>query len=408
MPDFVIGCVGKPSAGKSTFFNSVTDGNAKVGNYPFTTIEPNEGIGYYTTECPCKRFNVQCRPRYGSCINGRRKIPVKLLDVAGLIPGASEGHGLGNKFLDNLRLADIFLHILDVSGTTNEMGAATIGYNPELDHEWLKGEICSWIFQNIWSKWGSIAKKHQSTNSSVSQTLLNQLSGYGARLSLVEDVTDKLGLSDPVELKLWDKDMVNKMVELFVDHRFRFLLVLNKSDMETNETDKNILRLTEKYSDVVIASALAECFLKKMVQQEYIEYEDDEVFTYPERDNLKPLDEKLRRRINKIQDMVLFRHGSTGVNRAINRAVEMCGLIVAYPVKYLPTECGQRSSKIPFQECKLIKKETTVRQLAKLLHVDIDKNYGYAEGPNGLRIGEDELITDKNNIIKYVKNTVRP
>eukprot|EP00916_Digyalum_oweni_P013999 GHVL01022868.1.p1 GENE.GHVL01022868.1~~GHVL01022868.1.p1 ORF type:complete len:284 (+),score=36.92 GHVL01022868.1:60-911(+) len=283
MPDFVIGCVGKPSAGKSTFFNSVTDGNAKVGNYPFTTIEPNEGIGYYTTECPCKRFNVQCRPRYGSCINGRRKIPVKLLDVAGLIPGASEGHGLGNKFLDNLRLADIFLHILDVSGTTNEMGAATIGYNPELDHEWLKGEICSWIFQNIWSKWGSIAKKHQSTNSSVSQTLLNQLSGYGARLSLVEDVTDKLGLSDPVELKLWDKDMVNKMVELFVDHRFRFLLVLNKSDMETNETDKNILRLTEKYSDVVIASALAECFLKKMVQQEYIEYEDDEVFTYPAR-----------------------------------------------------------------------------------------------------------------------------
>ena len=108
--ELIVGCVGKPSAGKSTFFNAVTDGSAKVriwkdlfiyqvGNYPFTTIEPNTGITYYMTQCPCKEKgrSKECSPLYGFCKDGQRQIPLKLLDVAGLIPGASEGAGLGNK-----------------------------------------------------------------------------------------------------------------------------------------------------------------------------------------------------------------------------------------------------------------------------------------------------------------------
>lgn len=143
--DFVIGCVGKPSAGKSTFFNAVSEGKtAKVGAYPFTTIEPNQGVSYCVVDCPCTRFNVQCKPRYGTCRSGRRTVPIKLLDVAGLIPGASEGLGLGNKFLDDLRHADVLLHILDVSGTTNEKGESTTGYDPSHDHEWLLKEIELW------------------------------------------------------------------------------------------------------------------------------------------------------------------------------------------------------------------------------------------------------------------------
>jgi ribosome-binding ATPase YchF (GTP1/OBG family) len=91
--DFLIACVGKPSAGKSSFLNAVTDASAKVGNYPFTTIKPNHGVAYYPTKCPCVRFGKQdqCRPRYGRCVNGTRYVPVRMLDVAGLVPGASEG-----------------------------------------------------------------------------------------------------------------------------------------------------------------------------------------------------------------------------------------------------------------------------------------------------------------------------
>ena len=53
--EIVLGCVGKPSAGKSTFFNGVSEGKAKTGNFPFTTIEPNVGISYYRVDCPCVR-----------------------------------------------------------------------------------------------------------------------------------------------------------------------------------------------------------------------------------------------------------------------------------------------------------------------------------------------------------------
>jgi ribosome-binding ATPase YchF (GTP1/OBG family) len=143
--DFLIACVGKPSAGKSSFLNAgnycfylewtetiyiytelspplVTDATAKVGNYPFTTIQPNHGVAYYPTICPCKQFNKieQCQPRYGrilgakkgistkptvwveigQCVDGMRYVPVRMLDVAGLVPGASEG-----------RVIDIYIYV---------------------------------------------------------------------------------------------------------------------------------------------------------------------------------------------------------------------------------------------------------------------------------------------------------
>lgn len=93
--EVIIGCVGKPSVGKSTFFNAVSTGSAKTGNFPFTTIEPNTGVTFYRGPCPCASHGKvkECKPKYGRCTNGTRFIPVKLLDVAGLVPGASEVGG---------------------------------------------------------------------------------------------------------------------------------------------------------------------------------------------------------------------------------------------------------------------------------------------------------------------------
>lgn len=144
--DFVIGCVGKPSSGKSTFFNAVCiNPTAKTAAHPFTTIEPNHGVAFFTTECPCTRYNVQCAPAFGSCKNGVRKVPVKLLDVAGLIPGANEGRGIGNKFLDDLRHADVLMHIIDVSGRTNEKVLRTCS----LDLYLISGR-CNHRVRSIW------------------------------------------------------------------------------------------------------------------------------------------------------------------------------------------------------------------------------------------------------------------
>src|SRR3990167_5978353 len=124
----LLGLVGKPSCGKSTFFKAATMAEVAIASYPFTTIKANHGVGYVKVDCIDKEFNTQCNPNHGFCINHKRFVPVDLMDVAGLVPGASEGKGLGNQFLDDLRNADVFIHIVDASGTTDVEGKPTEGY----------------------------------------------------------------------------------------------------------------------------------------------------------------------------------------------------------------------------------------------------------------------------------------
>ncbi len=114
----LVGVVGKTNVGKSTFFNAATMLNVPIGNYPFTTINPNVGVAYFKTKCVCKELGVQDHPTNSVCVNGIRLVPVRLMDVAGLVPGASSGRGLGNKFLDDLRQADALIHVVDASGST--------------------------------------------------------------------------------------------------------------------------------------------------------------------------------------------------------------------------------------------------------------------------------------------------
>ncbi len=166
MKDTLVAFVGKPSSGKSTTLNALSEASAKVGSHPFTTIEPNKGVGFLQVPCACKRFNLQssCRPLYGTCKDGQRAIPIQLLDVAGLIPGAHEGKGLGNKFLDNLRVANALVHVVDASGCTDMEGKECRGYDPSQDVRWLREEIVQWIYGNLISKWGSIKRRHVATS----------------------------------------------------------------------------------------------------------------------------------------------------------------------------------------------------------------------------------------------------
>lgn len=154
----------------------------------------------------------RCRPNYGACVGGRRSVPIELLDVAGLVPGAHQGKGLGNKFLDDLRHADALIHVVDVSGTTDAEGKNTRGYDPSVDIAWLRSEIVAWIRGNLMEKWGSIKRRHIAVKATAVETLQNQFSGYGSTSSVVARTLDRLGLKEPLEewsgaflVGLWDK-----------------------------------------------------------------------------------------------------------------------------------------------------------------------------------------------------------
>eukprot|EP00127_Corallochytrium_limacisporum_P001801 Clim_evm8s84 gene=Clim_evmTU8s84 len=401
--ELLIACVGKPSAGKSSFLNAVTDAQAKVGNYPFTTIEPNTGVSFYRVDCACKRFGKEsvCGPRYGRCENGTRYIPVKVLDVAGLVPGASEGEGLGNKFLDDLRHADVLMHIVDVSGTTTQKGEETIGYDPSNDVDWLDGEICAWIYNNLDKRWGSIVRRHTSANNSdEALTLVQQLSGYGATEKDCQATLDKAKMGKP--LKDWEKEDVAKFVKVFVAHKFPTVIVLNKIDLEG--ADKNIEKMFARYDNdrIVLTSALAEAYLRKLRKQGYVKYlEGDPDFATKDElteddldyKDLKPIDDKNRKRLDRIRDLILFRYSGTGCYDAIVRAVDIKGWIPVYIVRSIANFGANDKSGLVFRDCMLVPPGTTVRRLAGMLSEDLEKNYVSCIGADGKDLAEDATIT---------------
>ncbi|MFX0209316.1 MAG: GTPase, partial [Candidatus Hodarchaeota archaeon] len=139
----LVGIVGKPSSGKTTFLNALCNTNAKTADYPFTTIQPNQGVGFATIPCVCQELGLTCNPRNSECIDNVRKIPIKIIDVAGLVPEAYKGRGMGNQFLSDLAQADILIHVVDISGSLNEEGEVVDpgSHDPMKDVIFLENEI---------------------------------------------------------------------------------------------------------------------------------------------------------------------------------------------------------------------------------------------------------------------------
>ncbi|KAK3947511.1 P-loop containing nucleoside triphosphate hydrolase protein [Pseudoneurospora amorphoporcata] len=411
--DPLIGLVGKPSAGKSSTLNSLTDASSKVGNFPFTTIDPQRAIGYLQIDCACARYQVseRCKPNYGSCVNGKRSVPIELLDVAGLVPGAHEGKGLGNKFLDDLRHADALIHVVDASGTTDAEGKVTRGYDPSVDIAWLRSEIVAWIKGNLWQKWGSIRRRHIAVKATAVETLQGQFSGYGSTSAVVARTLDKLGLKEPLEE--WSEETVDRVVNAFTDEKFPTVIALNKIDHP--DADKNIAKIAKMQdpNSIVLCSAISEIFLRKMAKQGYVKYTEGSEFVDtredliadgdPDGGGLKELDEKNKNRIENLKDMVLYRFGSTGVNQVLTKAAEVLGLVPVFPVRNTTTftsSANESANKAVFRDCVLVKKNSTVADVARKIMGDAP--IAYVEGAGGIRVAEDQIVTvGKNDILSF-------
>ncbi|KAJ9662810.1 hypothetical protein H2201_005891 [Coniosporium apollinis] len=415
--DPLIGLVGKPSSGKSTTLNSLTDASSKVGNFPFTTIDPQRAIGYLQIPCACSRpalvsshpdLPTRCKPNYGSCVEGRRSVPIELLDVAGLVPGAHEGKGLGNKFLDDLRHADALVHVVDVSGCTDAEGKATRGYDPSQDIAWLRSEIVHWILGNLMEKWGGIKRRHIAVKATAVETLQNQFSGYGSTPPIIARCLDRLNLKEP--LQNWSDATIERVVNAFIDEKFPTVIALNKIDHP--DADKNIAKIAKVHDakTLVLTSAISEVFLRKLAKQGFIRYVEGSEFVDtrddlieagdPDGGGLKEMDEKLKTRIENLRDMVLYRFGSTGVVQVLSRAAELLGLVPVFPVRNIHSFSSGSAGSAVFRDCVLVKRGSTVGDVFR--KVMGDAPLAYAETVGGVRVSEDDGVTvGKNDILSF-------
>lgn len=365
-----IGVVGKPSSGKSTFFSAATMVDAAIANYPFTTIEPNRGTGFVRVECIEKEFGVKCNPRHGYCRNGTRFVPVELVDVAGLVPDAHLGKGKGNAFLDDLRQADVLIHVVDASGSTNEKGepVAAGSHDPCRDIEFLEREIDLWFFGIIEKNWPKLSKTGTDSKTKLVGAMAQALSGIGGNEVNIEESLRKAGLLEK-KLAQWSEEDRMAFAKTLREISKPIVIAANKVDIASAE--ENLKKMRESFPDkaIIPCSGFAELALKKAAKEGFLEYEPGS------RDfrELKGLNDKQEKLLSMVREKVLKKFGSSGVQDVLDKTVfEALGYIAVFPAG---TKKLADSEGNILPDCILMPKGSTALDFAFKLHTDMGRGF---------------------------------
>ena len=360
--------VGKPSAGKSTFFKAATLAEVDIASYPFTTIKANHGVGYVKVDCIDKEFNTKCNPSHGFCLNSKRFVPIDLMDVAGLVPGASEGKGLGNQFLDDLRQADLFIHIVDISGQTDVEGKPIENHDPAEDILFLEDELNIWYYNIFMKVWSAFSRKVDMEKSKFSEAVAKQFSGLKVNEDQIKDVLRKLNL--PEKSSTWSEDQVKSFVKGLRKISKPMIIAANKIDLVKGK--ENYERIKKEFPEFIMVpcSADSELALRQATKAELIEYIPGE----KDFKILKELNEKQKEALEKIKKNVLdvFEFG-TGVQEILNRAVfDLLGYLAIFPAS--ANKLGDSKGNI-LPDCFLLPPNSTALDFAYFLHTDFGKNF---------------------------------
>lgn len=365
-----IGLVGKPNVGKSTFFEGATLAGAEIANYPFTTIDANRGMGYLRTRCPHLDLDVQCQPKNSTCLEGTRFVPVELLDVAGLVPDAHSGKGLGNKFLDDIRQAEMLIHVVDVSGSTDLEGNPVNpgDHDPADDIDFLKTEIDYWMKGIIMKDWPKISRMAESQGKKVEVLLHDKLTGLGINVHQIIDSIHHLDFGE--KYTRWTDE---QLLEFATDLRTRskpIIIAANKADrVEKSDIEDFSSKIGE---DIVIPTcAEAELALRRADKGGMIRYRpgarDFEIV------DPGSLSGAQKRGLESIRE-VLSRFGSTNVQNALETAAyELLDLIVVYPVEDEHKFTDKDGRVLP--DAHLIKAGSNAKDLAYKVHTDLGDNF---------------------------------
>ena len=364
----LIGLIGKPSCGKSTFFKAATLAEVEIVSYPFTTIKANHGVGYVKVKCIEEEFKVKCNPNHGFCINGNRFVSIDLMDVAGLVPGASEGKGLGNQFLDDLRQADVFIHIVDVSGTTDIEGKSTKDHDPTKDIEFLEKELDNWYYNIFMKAWRPFSRKVDMEKSKFSEAITKQFSGLKVTEDQVKQVLREL--SFPEKSSTWNEEQVRSFVRELRKISKPMIIAANKIDLARGK--ENYERLKVDFPNLIIipCSADSELALRQAAKSGLIEYVPGE----KDFKILKELNVKQTQALEDIKKNVLdYGVEGTGVQAILNNAIfDLLGYLAIFPAS--ANRLGDSKGNI-LPDCFLLPPGSTALDFAFYLHTDFGKNF---------------------------------
>lgn len=391
----LLGVIGKPNTGKSTFFSAATLALAEIANYPFTTIKPNRGIGYVRTPCVHPEFKVQDNPRNSMCTDNIRLVPVELIDVAGLVPGAWEGRGLGNQFLDEIRRADALIHVVDASGGTDCEGrVCKLGeHDPLEDIQFLEREITMWMTTILKKDWPKISRSVDADKKGIYGLLEDRFSGLGIKRGHVSEATRRAGLN-PDKVTAWTDADFEKFVSTLRRVAKPMLIVANKIDLPTAK--ENVEKLKQLDYIVIACSAEAELALRRASEKQLINYKPgdcDFKILQPEKLSVNQI-----KALETIREKVLLLNGSTGIQNAMNTAYfKLLNMIAIYPVEDLEHLSDHNGRILP--DVYLVPNGTTAHQFAYIIHTELGESFIYAvDARDKRRIGEDTVLKDRDVI----------
>ena len=382
---------GKPNAGKSTFYTAATMADVDVANYPFTTIDANQGVSHVRTDCPCRDLASRCGNE--TCHDGKRYVPIELLDVAGLVPGAHEGRGLGNQFLDELTDADAILNVVDASGGTNAEGEPVeVGsHDPLEDVDFVEREMDLWLASIVDRNWESIERQARSPGFDIDEALSEMLTGFGATAA---DVAASLrAIEYPEDPAKWtDEDREALAVEIRARTK-PIVVVANKIDVAPPE---NVEALMDLDRTVVPATAEGELALRRGVEQSVIDYDPgDEAFAVT-----GEVGSGTQSTLDDLE-ATMDRWDGTGVQAALNHAVyDLLDQVTVFPVQDATHWTDGQGNVLP--DAHLVRRGSTPRDLAYAVHSDIGEGYLHAVDARSSReVGEDYEL-DEGDVIKIV------
>ncbi|MDY6780108.1 MAG: redox-regulated ATPase YchF, partial [Halobacteria archaeon] len=348
-----VGLAGKPNAGKSTLFKAATLADAEVGNYPFTTIDANRGVAAVRTDCPCDD-NDKIDGRCGNCRGGRRYVPVELIDVAGLVPDAHEGH------------------------------------DPVEDIDFLKNELDMWLAGVLRDSWEKLERQSKTPEFELDEALVELLSGVGAG---ERDVRTALRSVDPPEkIQAWSEEDIQEFAREIRRASKPIVVAANKADVAP---DDNLERLLETEHSVP-TSAEFELALRKGDDGGYLDYAPgDSGFEV-----VGEVSDEQREGIERIRSYVDENSG-TGVQEVLNEAVyDLLDTVTVYPVEDETNWTDGSGDVLP--DAHLLPRGSTPRDLAYAIHSDIGDAYHHAVDARKKQRVSDDTELEEGDVVKIV------